>query len=683
MATGAGGPAGASVAWPAAPSAGGDGSGAVWGNAQEVPGSATLNDGNASVLSVSCAAAGDCAAGGQYMSGPSSSEPFVASEVNGVWGNAKEVPGIGPLNVGESGSVNSVSCGSPGNCSAGGVYLDAGGHVQAFVTDEVNGTWDDAIEVPGSGALNVNGDASVDSISCPSAGNCSAGGTYDGSGGNQAFVADEVNGTWDDAVEVPGSGGLNGDGDASVESVSCATAGNCSAGGFYRDSSPATQAFVVNEVNGTWGDAEEVPGSGALNAGGQSYVLSVSCATAGDCSAGGEYQDGSLSYQAYVVNEVGGTWGDAEEVPGSGTLNLGGDARIASVSCPAAGDCTAGGYYGDGVAGFQVFVVGETNGTWGDAEEIPGSGTLNAGSDAAISSATLISCAAVGDCTAGGSYKDSSGDTQAFVASEVGGTWGNAEELPGSGALNVSGFATVNAVSCAAPGDCAAGGTYKDGSHQPQAFVADKRDPSSTALMLSPAQVVFGKTPAAQVSVTVTPSTASGTVSVTAQPAKGRAISLCDIPLTSGQGTCAPAATRLAAGTYSLVAVYPGSPTLLGSASSPQTLTVSPAKSVTGLTLAKASVTYGNQSAERFYVTVRPQFTGQPTGKITVMADPAKGRPIRLCQVTLFRGKASCRLPAKRLAVGSYKVIATYPGSADFRSSASAKRGLKITKSAA
>jgi hypothetical protein len=40
---------------------------------------------------------------------------------------------------------------------------------------------------------------------------------------------------------------------------------------------------------GTWGTAEEVPGIEALNHGGFAEIVSVSCASAGNCSAGGSY----------------------------------------------------------------------------------------------------------------------------------------------------------------------------------------------------------------------------------------------------------------------------------------------------------------------------------------------------------------------------------------------------------
>ena len=86
--------------------------------------------------------------------------------------------------------------------------------------------------------------------------------------------------------------------------MSCASAGNCSAGGDYTDSSGAFQAFVVNQVNGTWHTAIEVPGTAALNQGGFAEILSVSCAAAGECSAGGLYTDSSGRGQAFVVSQT-------------------------------------------------------------------------------------------------------------------------------------------------------------------------------------------------------------------------------------------------------------------------------------------------------------------------------------------------------------------------------------------
>jgi hypothetical protein len=142
-----------------------------------------------------------------------------------------------------------VSCASAGNCSAGGHYSDTSyPHFQAYVVSQVNGTWHTAIKVPGTAALNQGGNAGISSVSCASAGNCSAGGLYkDSSGHHQALVVSQVNGTWHTAIEVPGSATLNQGGNAGIPSVSCGSAGNCSAGGHYKDSSGHSQALVASE----------------------------------------------------------------------------------------------------------------------------------------------------------------------------------------------------------------------------------------------------------------------------------------------------------------------------------------------------------------------------------------------------------------------------------------------------
>jgi hypothetical protein len=171
----------------------------------------------------------------------------------GTWHTAIEVPGLGALNKGANlqggANVTSLSCGSPGNCAAGGFYRDGSGHDQGFVVSERNGTWHTAIEVPGLGALNKSRAAQVSSVSCGSAGNCAAGGVYvDGHSHGQAFVVNETNGTWRPAIKVPGSDTLNKGGWARITSLSCRSAGKCAAGGLYTDRSGHQQGFVVSQA---------------------------------------------------------------------------------------------------------------------------------------------------------------------------------------------------------------------------------------------------------------------------------------------------------------------------------------------------------------------------------------------------------------------------------------------------
>jgi len=462
--------ASAAVSQPAAPAvatAAGAAQAGSFGTAIKVPGTATLNtSGNAVTVSVSCASTGNCSAGGFYTAG--ATQAFVVNEVDGTWGKAEEIPGTATLNQGGNAQVSEVSCASAGNCAVGGTYTDSSGSNQAFVASEANGTWGTAQQVPGTAAL--GGETTLDVLSCGSAGNCSAGGSYsDSSGKFQAFVASEASGTWGTAREVPGTAALNQGGDAHVGALSCASAGNCSAGGSYFDASGDTQVFVVNEAGGTWGAAQEVPGTATLNKGAifGAQLFSVSCATAGNCATGGFYTDGSGDIVAFVASETSGTWGMAQEVPGIANQGF---AQALSVSCASAGNCSAGGDFGTS-AGTQAFVVNEANGTWGDSEQVPGIATLNTGGNAIINS---VSCASAGNCAAAGSYSDASGHTQAFVASEASGAWGTAQEVPGTATLNKGGNATADSVSCAPGGNCSAGGSYSDKSFAIQAFVASE-----------------------------------------------------------------------------------------------------------------------------------------------------------------------------------------------------------------
>jgi hypothetical protein len=386
-----------------------------WRRAIEVPGLGALNKrGRAQVNSLSCGSAGSCVAGGFYTDSQDVPHGFVADERHGVWSRAIQVPGLAALNtqarIGEGAYVTSVSCGAAGRCAAGGYYAGRHGQ-QGFVADERHGRWRRAIEVPGLGALNTGGIAVVTSVSCAPAGGCAAGGNYfDRRSNGQGFVVVERDGVWGRAIEVPGLAALNKSGYAVVNSVSCASAGSCAAGGLYTYNNPYQEGFVADERTGVWGTAIKVPGLGAaLN----SVVSSVSCPSPGNCAAGGPSSAHGSSL-GFVVSETNGVWGTAIEVPGLAALNKDG-ANILSVSCGSAGNCAAGGWYLDR-HGFEGFVVSETNGVWGTAIEVPGLGALNKGGGAKVYS---VSCAPAGGCAAGGSYTDRLFHFQAFVVSQT------------------------------------------------------------------------------------------------------------------------------------------------------------------------------------------------------------------------------------------------------------------------
>ena len=74
-------------------------------------------------------------------------------------------------------------------------------------------------------------------------------------------------------------------------------------------------------------------------------LSSVSCASAGDCSAAGQYTDSSGDSQGLLLTESSGTWatGVPASLPGNAVADP--NAAVGSVSCPAAGECAAVGAY--------------------------------------------------------------------------------------------------------------------------------------------------------------------------------------------------------------------------------------------------------------------------------------------------------------------------------------------------
>src|SRR5215469_17819850 len=252
-----------------------------------------------------------------------------------------------------------------------------------------------SVKAPNDAALS----GGVEAISCPSAGNCAAVGSTN-LPGNVSFVVNETKGKWGRIQRVRGLAKLpiGGARQNNLGTVSCSSPGNCAAGGTFSDRMGGRQAFVVSERNGFWGIAQEVPGVKALNAGGSGVatVDSVACWSAGNCSAVGDYTDGNDHQQVFEVNSRHGRWGKAVEMPGTAKLNNGGDfaaALPANVSCGAPGDCATGGFY-NSTKGTEAFVVSEKRGVWGKAEEVPGSAAVNIG---AIASVSAVSCPSARD----------------------------------------------------------------------------------------------------------------------------------------------------------------------------------------------------------------------------------------------------------------------------------------------
>jgi hypothetical protein len=418
----------------------------VWPAASELtlPSNATTTPGaqDGNLVGVSCASQGNCAASGYYKDTSGGYQAMVVAETGGVWGQAGELslPSNADTTAGaQDAYLGSVSCASQGNCAVSGDYTDTGGGQQAMVAAETGGVWGQASELSlPSNAKTIAGSqyAVLLSVSCASQGNCAAGGYYrDTSGSQQAMVAAEAGGVWGQASELslPSNASATLQ-DAYVRSVSCTSQGNCVAGGRFKDTAGNRQAMVVAETNGSWGQASELSLPSNANAGSQlAAVQGVSCTSAGNCSAVGYYKDTSGGYQAMVAAEAGGVWGQAGELslPADADTTAGAqDAGLGSVSCTSQDNCVADGDYKDTSGGSQAMVVAETGGVWGQASELSLPSNANTTAGAQFAGLGSVSCTSQGNCVAGGDYKDTSGAYRAMSAASVGSLSVSGSSLP-------------------------------------------------------------------------------------------------------------------------------------------------------------------------------------------------------------------------------------------------------------
>ncbi len=150
---------------------------------------------NGFLASLVCFGQGDCTLGGGYNDVNNNAQPMIINQINGVWtqafeltlpANAATAPGT------QSAYLNGLVCTSRGNCAAYSAYNDLEGNGQPLVITETGGVWAQGVEptLPAN-AITTPGDqnANINTLSCTSPGVCTAAGQYTDSNGNQQPLA--------------------------------------------------------------------------------------------------------------------------------------------------------------------------------------------------------------------------------------------------------------------------------------------------------------------------------------------------------------------------------------------------------------------------------------------------------------------------------------------------------------
>jgi len=319
--------------------------------------------------------------------------------------------------------------------------------------------------VPGDASA-VNADVEISGLSCSSASFCVAVGTYaDDNGLGQGLVLTMTDGSWAaSTAPVPAGAAIDGQStsapDTSLSGVSCWTDGGCMAVGTYVPATGGKAAMAVELGDVTWSATALAPPANVSTTAPDVTMTLVACDPSGTCVAGGTYNPTGLWYDVPdLVTNAGGTWSSVE-IPGFYD-------SLSAIACPATGDCTAVGDDVDGNGYQQGLVLQQSDTGWtATTVPVPGESTPVAPpapqSSNSWVSFNALACPVPGSCVADGTFETAGRDILGVMLQQTPGGW-MAQQAPlppdwsvGSGAVTLA----ANSLSCPAVGDCTAVGSY-------------------------------------------------------------------------------------------------------------------------------------------------------------------------------------------------------------------------------
>ena len=281
---------------------------------------------------VSCPSATDCYAVGFYTTGTTS---FTTKTLVEHWNGTSWsiVASANPANL-LDGELNGVSCPTATDCFAVGSYTAAPTFRIKPLIEHWNGSSWSIVSSPSPSGATVS---MFDGVSCATAVDCSAVGLVSTSTVGKP-LAEHWNGTSWAIVASPSPSGSN---DASLAGVSCAAPTNCVAVGLAIASSTkhTTPQTLTERWNGT--DWSIVPSPNPTGVTALPILTDVSCATTTDCTSVGlstTFNTTTLAIRTLTLTEHwnGTTWSIVPSPNPSKTQSL-----LTGVSCTSTTDCNA------------------------------------------------------------------------------------------------------------------------------------------------------------------------------------------------------------------------------------------------------------------------------------------------------------------------------------------------------
>jgi hypothetical protein len=330
-----------------------------------------------------------------------------------------------PSGSGAKGSeARSVSCVSSKDCEGVGHYENSS-KVIVTLADEWNGTAWTVQSTPNPTEAKAS---RLLGVSCSSSTACTAVGYYTNSAGVQVTLAERWNGT---AWAVQSTPNPTEAKSSQLDGVSCASASECTAVGYYENSAKAIVS-LAERWNGTTWTIQSTPSPAEAKA---SRLLGVSCSSSTACTAVGYYTN-SAGVQVTLAERWNGTAWAVQSTPNPTEAK---SSSLKGVSCVSSTVCTAVGTYSNG-AGTGVTLVERWNGTEWTVQSAP----TEAKASTTLSS---ISCTSSSACMGVGEA-----GTAPFTERWNGTEWTIVSAAQQGGASFLEGVSCVSSIECLAVG---------------------------------------------------------------------------------------------------------------------------------------------------------------------------------------------------------------------------------------
>ncbi len=276
-------------------------------------------------------------------------------------------------------------------------------------------------------------------------------------------------------------------GNVTIASSSCPAVNGCVSVGWYHDTGTAPWGLIETQSGTGWTQTQAPEPSnhgaggnqafwfGSQNCSSSQPCRAVSCPSSSVCVAVGEYTDTAGFDQPVVDTLANGSWTSAEgALPGDAatdTTTVHPNAWLDSVSSASATSCVAVGSYRN-TSGNQNGFLATLSGTTWSAQAAP----LPTNAAATGSTLVAVSCASATYCVGAGSYPDTTvgNPSNGWLVVDSGGTWtGSTAPQPSNAGTDGDGHqdSILSGVACPSATSCVATGHYADTNGNPQPLI--------------------------------------------------------------------------------------------------------------------------------------------------------------------------------------------------------------------